>query len=359
MSRKPNNMTLYEFKGTWRQIGQQYGEACRDGIKAMTSYWKERVFAPVIPNVSLDKLMETSVQFIEPIEAFAPEFMEELKGIAEGANIPLNEVLMQNGAFELDVAAPVYFGGCTSFAATGKATKDGKTVAGQNFDWCDGSEFAAMKIVPDNGPAILGAAIVGQLIMFGLNDRGISHFANELVYPKSVFGVPSLVIGQKALSQVSIPKALRCIAQSQSAIALNHLIAGKDGDMIDIEATPDKNGYILPDRDILTHANHFQTPFLQQHDMADQIFFVDTYLRDYRMKQLMEDHYGDLDAEIMMEFLRDQRGYPTGICGMYDPELPLVERGGTIFSICTVPEEGKAWIAPNPFEYEYREFTLG
>ena len=358
MGRKPNDMTLYEFKGTWRQIGQQYGEACRDGIRAMTYFWKDRVFAPVIPHVSLGKLMETAVRFVAQIKSYAPEFMEELEGIAEGAGLPLGEVLMQNGAFELNVAAPVYFGGCTSFAATGKATKDGKTVAGQNFDWCDGSEFAAMKIVPNDGPAILGVAIVGQLVMFGLNDRGVSHFANELVYPKSVIGVPSLVVGQKALSQPSIPKALRCIAQTPCAIALNHLIAGKDGDMIDIEVTPDKNGYILPDREILTHANHFQTPFLQPHDMADQIFFVDTYLRDYRMKQLMEDHYGELDSELAMEFLRDKRGCPTGICGMYDPELPLAERGGTIFSICTVPEEGKAWIAPNPAEYEYREFML-
>jgi hydrogenase-4 component B len=72
-------MTLYEFKGTWRQIGQQYGEACRDGIRAMTSFWKDRVFAPAIPHVSLDELMETATQFVEPIKTCAPEYMEELE----------------------------------------------------------------------------------------------------------------------------------------------------------------------------------------------------------------------------------------------------------------------------------------
>ncbi|MBR4862452.1 MAG: hypothetical protein IKU09_09660 [Firmicutes bacterium] len=186
----------------------------------------------------------------------------------------------------------------------------------------------------------------------------MAHYANVLCWPKSVVGVPAVVSAQKALLSKNVPDALRCITQCQNAIALNHLIAGKDGDILDVEVTPGKCGILLPDRDIMTHSNHFLTHFLQDRDMADQTSFPDTFLRQYRMKQLMEEHYGKIDVDVMKELLTDHRGYPDSICRHCDEGGPEHEKFRTLISIISQPEDGKIWVSPLPCQYPYQEFSL-
>lgn len=357
MREKQTSFKLHEFSGTWHEIGQQYGEECREEIKDMHAYW-ENALSAVMPDKTMDEIVEKSAIFAEPIKTYAPEFMDEIEGIAEGAGISANEALFHQGSFEMDVAGPLYIGGCTSFAASGKATKDGKTIAGQHFDWFDGAAMVMMKLKPKDGPAILGTSIAGQLLQFGINELGVAHYANVLCWPKSVVGVPAVVSAQKALLSKNVPDALRCITQCQNAIALNHLIAGKDGDILDVEATPDKCGILLPDRDIMTHSNHFLTHFLQDRDLADQTSFPDTFLRQYRLKQLMEDRYGEIDVEVMMELLTDHRGYPDSICRHCDETGPEYEKFRTLISIISLPAEGKMWVSPQPCEYPYEMFSL-
>lgn len=351
------SFTLHEFKGTWKEIGRQYGEECREEIKDMHAYW-ENALSVVMPGTPMDVIVEKSSIFADPIRAYAPEFMEEIEGIAEGADISVNEALFHQGSFEIDVTGPLYIGGCTSFAASGKATKGGKTIAGQHFDWFDGAAMVVMKLKPENGPEIIGTSIAGQLLQFGINSLGIAHYANVLCWPKSIVGVPAVVSAQKALLSKNVPDALRCITQCQNAIALNHLIAGKDGDILDVEVTPDKCGILLPDRDIMTHSNHFLTHFLQDRDMADQTSFPDTFLRQYRMKQLMEEHFGEIDVDVMKELLTDHRGYPDSICRHCDEDGPAHEKFRTLISIISMPEEGKIWVSPQPCQCPYQEFSL-
>lgn len=355
--KKQTNFKLHEFSGSWREIGQQYGEALRNEIQDMRDYWKFALSA-VMPNTSLEEIVDASAIFIDPIKAYAPEIMDELEGIAEGAGLPLNEVLFHQGSFEMDVAGPLYIGGCTSFAAAGKATKDGKTVAGQHFDWFDGAEMVIIKMKPNDGPAILGTTIAGQLVQFGINSLGLAHYANVLCWPKSVVGVPCVAVGQKVLGCKNVPDGVRSVTQCNNAIALNHVIASKDGSILDVEATPDKCGVITPERDMVAHANNILTPFLKEKDMVDQTFFPDSFLRQYRMRQLLDENYGQIDAELMQTLMADHRGYPDSICRHVDPDDPDAEKGRTLLSIISVPEDGKIWVSPQPCEYDYQMFSL-
>lgn len=355
--KKETNLKLYEFSGTWREIGRQYGEQCREEIGQMREYWRNAL-SFVMPDKALEEVVEASLAFAEPIRSYCPEFMDELEGIAEGAGIPLAEVLFHQGAFEMDVAGPLYVGGCTSFAAAGKATKHGKTVAGQHFDWFDGAAMVVMKLKPEGGPEILGTTIAGQLLQFGINSLGVAHYANVLCYPKSVVGVPAVVVGQRALLCKNVPEAIRCITQCDNAIALNHVLASSDGCIIDVEATPDKCGIVLPERDVLAHANNFLTHFLQKDDVVDQTFFPDSFLRTYRMRQLLDENYGELDENLMQELLADHRGYPDCICRHIDPDDAEGEKCRTLLSIVSVPEDGKLWVSPQPCEYDFQMFSL-
>ena len=234
-----------------------------------------------------------------------------------------------------------HFMGCTSFACSGKATKDGKTITGQNLDWLPNVAVHALRLKPKNGPSILTFTWAGCVAMTGINELGISHFTNILLWPKAVVGVPWNIICQKILSQKSVADELRVITQCKRAIAFNHMLAGKEGEIIDVETTPDKCGCVLPDRDILAHSNHYLCHYLQKDDQNDQTAFPDSFLRQYRLQQLMEDKRGELTPEAMMEIMQDHRGYPDSICRHLDLTGPVWEQFESQCSMIAIPGEGK------------------
>ena len=346
MEKKFTGFDFYEFSGTEREIGQQYGEACKKQIRHMLQWWYENL-VELMPGKTMKEMIAATKQFEAPIMAYAPELYDEMLGIAEGSGSTIDEILYLNGSWEIEAAYPVFMA-CTSFACSGKATKDGKTLLGQNYDWYKGLDTLVMRVKPKNGPVYLSFTLAGHLPQVGINEYGIGEFMNILSSPKSVIGVPYNVIAHKVLMQKNVPDQIRAITQGNCTMAFNYMLAGKDGEIIDVEATPDKCGMVLPDRDILTHANHFNTHYLQRDDLIDQDCYPDTFLRQYRLKQLMEEHRGKLSPKIMMQLLQDHQGYPDSICRHLDMTGPAIERFATYMSLISVPEDGVIYATSNP-----------
>src|ERR1043166_6522593 len=74
--------------------------------------------------------------FTADIGSFAPDALEEMTGVAEGAGVPFDAILVLNCRSELMFAAARSKGEtppseCTSFAATPEATADGHVLLGQ------------------------------------------------------------------------------------------------------------------------------------------------------------------------------------------------------------------------------------
>ena len=69
--------------------------------------------------------------FLPMIEKLSLAFVEEVRGLADGAAISFEEAVLCQARAE---AARVHEGGCTAFALTGSSTADGLPLAGQNQD---------------------------------------------------------------------------------------------------------------------------------------------------------------------------------------------------------------------------------
>lgn len=357
MQQQFNYFPLFEFSGSDREIGRQYGEACKAEIRHMIGWWFDNL-AEMMPDKSLEDMVAATRQFEAPIRDYAPELWEQMTGIAEGSGVSVEEILFLNGSYEIDAAFPVFMA-CTSFACSGKATRDGKTILGQNYDWYEKSDVVVMRVKPKDGPAYLTVTLAGHLGQVGINELGIGQFVNILLCPVSRVGVPYNVIAQKVLRQKNVPDMIRVITQCQRAIAFNHMLAGKAGEIIDVETTPDKCGMILPDRGILAHSNHYLCHYLQKEDLNDQTSFPDSFLRQHRMQQLMEEHRGELSREIMMTLLQDHQGWPDSICRHLDMTGPTYERFETTMSMVAVPEEGRIYATANPCQNpQYKVYAL-
>ena len=94
--------------------------------------------------------------YLPATEKYAPEIVDEMKGMAAGAKVDFRDILFLNITYEISV--PAVMGGCTSFAAAGQATVNGQVIAGQNFDFIKPWEdyLLLLKMKPAPGPRVSG-----------------------------------------------------------------------------------------------------------------------------------------------------------------------------------------------------------
>src|SRR5207244_403118 len=120
-----------------------------------------------------EELERRALRFLPFFEAFAPEQVEEIKGVAAGAEVSFATALLVNvrgevGVFDRETNAA---GGCTAFAAGRGATADGSVLIGQNQDQGEfGQDLVViLRIAPDRGPHMLIATFGGLLGYGGIN----------------------------------------------------------------------------------------------------------------------------------------------------------------------------------------------
>lgn len=124
------------LSGTPRERGVTYGRECaaliERTISDYTRYFDNK------KNLSWSYVKEMAQKFIPAIEAFAPELMEEMRGIAEGANRSFDEILAVNCRSELLRFEGSHDGGasdeCSCIGVMPERTKNGHVMTAQNWD---------------------------------------------------------------------------------------------------------------------------------------------------------------------------------------------------------------------------------
>jgi isopenicillin-N N-acyltransferase like protein len=359
MTKKKRKIKIVEAGGSPYETGYQYGAACPE-IKEMLEMTrglfggKERtakIIRQYIPN------------YLPAAEKYAPEAIEEMKGMAAGAKVEFNDIMFLNITYEISV--PDIMGGCTAFAAAGKATRDGSVIAGQNFDYIDKWEpyIILLKMSPDKAPRFMAVTAAGCLGLFGFNSSGLTINLN-LLKDKASFqpagGVPTHVILRKLFSCENIGETISAIAGAEGRAAKNYLVTSAQGDIIDIETTTSDMDIQYPENGILTHANNFKADRFKSHDLAP-LMLPDAFIRTRRLYNLMLEHHGELSAEVMQKLLRDHNNLPDAICDHQNPKalFTIGKMLKTLVSIISCPGQQKAYITyGNPCENDYVEYGL-
>src|SRR6187455_1081603 len=108
---------------TPRERGRQYGEQTRVQIAASIDFYK-REFEDR-SGLTWDEVRARAPGWLPLIEAYHPDALEEVRGLAEGSGFALEEILALNGRSELRKGDPFEVDGCTSFSLTREAAGDG------------------------------------------------------------------------------------------------------------------------------------------------------------------------------------------------------------------------------------------
>jgi isopenicillin-N N-acyltransferase-like protein len=299
-------------------------------------------------------------RFLPVIDAYAPHLVEEMRGIAEGTGHDLRAIVALNCRTELLYAVGKAIE-CTSLGVTPPASADGHVRLAQNWDWHPSMTGALVLWVirRADGPDLLTLTEAGMVGKIGANARGLAMVVNLLTSDADHPGpaLPMHVILRKVLEDAgSVSSATAMIAAAARCSSCNHMLADCDGNLADVEATPQGIVELRSDRGVLTHTNHCLDPDLAARDSYARDK-PDTLARGARAEALAG--RASLDEAAMRAILADHSTAPKGICRHPQPDLPFAEQAATIASLIFDLTAGTLALADGePCETPYRRLRL-
>jgi isopenicillin-N N-acyltransferase-like protein len=314
---------LIEISGPPRQRGEAYGEAARDRIRLGLDHYRAQIARQ---GVTRDRLAALAEGFLPVIAAFEPDYLTEMEGIAAGAAVPLSGVVLLNARTEILQLAERDSGrllpeaepdGCTGVIVLPEASRDGRLIHAQNWDWkAECAETAVvLRITGWDGPDILTFAEAGQLARCGLNAAGLAITANYLECDRDYrqSGVPLALLRRKVLQNTHLAPALRAAWCTPKSASNNLMISHADGFGIDLECAPDETFAIRPRDGLIVHANHWLSPVALSKLRETGIAATpDSLYRDWRVQERLRAR--PIDAEAIKAALLDDWQAPHSVC---------------------------------------------
>jgi isopenicillin-N N-acyltransferase-like protein len=347
-----------------RTIGRQLGELIERSLAFYHSYFDRR-------GVASAELQDLLSPYLYAAEANFPEYIATLKGMAEGAMVPVWELFAVNAFEELDPLLTREAGKqgfleqkegassvaprsrtaerCSSFTVTGP----GFTLLGHNEHWIEGDRgnVAVVMDVPDRGRAVASPTMVCCLPAVGMNEKRGSQGIQSLRAGDERPGVPRVLASRHALESVDRLDAVRRTAIRTRAGGYGHTFAFPGGDAFTIETTATRQSVLGGPG---PHTNHYLDPGLTQLGPEPSEGSLSRY---ERLLELLEERQPDT-PEGLMEVLADHKGAPNSICLHADPEQGD-EASSVLFSMVCDVEAGRMWVAVgNPCTEEFEEIDL-
>jgi isopenicillin-N N-acyltransferase-like protein len=326
-------------RGTHRQVGRQIGEQLKPELVRTV----EQMHQELPPGVSWDALMQKGRLCLAHSRAVYPQFIEELEGIAEGADLPFDEVflgmceeLWEAAAWQ--AGAPGRSKGCTDFAARGRATVDGSTLLAHTNDLDPETEqdLVILRVQAGDEPEFLAVSPGGLGYSAGFNAAGISMTGNAVSSNDVRPGVPRLLQVRAILAARRLGEAMDACLLPQRASNYNNIIADPHGEIYSMEGSATDCEPIYIEDDILAHANHYASPPMRRFE-ADRNDIGGSVIRHNRAMRLLRENYGQLSPTVFQRLLADHANYPSSICKHAGESV-------TVFSMIIDLNELRAWI---------------
>lgn len=296
---------VVEAAGSSRHMGQAHGEQARQFI--------DRYLAAIERWCGLDRdaLGRRARSFLPMLEHFSADFVEEVRGLAEGARIPFDHALLCQVRLDAMRAAE----GCSAFAITADATTDGRPLAGQNQDL--EPEYDSVGIIlrlrPDDGrPRATCFTFAGQLGYAGMNEFGVANFANALFNHAWQPGLPFYPLRRAFLERRSVAECTDLARRWRACSAANFVFCDGAGRIGDVEVRgADVAEYVGPLPDARLHTNHYLTDGFRPFEDGTS---ADSPCRLDRLTTLIRAGWRTWDVERLKRLLADHEGDPAGIC---------------------------------------------
>ncbi len=363
------SIPLIDLSGSPFEIGLAHGRALGDAI---------REFADSVMGVhqannhflkaQRSQLTGFCLRNLGFLEKFSPDLVEEMRGIAKGAEAPFEDVLLLNCFLELeDIRAPGLGGkalpdalwGCTTFNVTARASADQRAYIGQTYDMEEYYQrfLRVLRIQPATGPRQLVITFAGILGLNGLNGAGVGAVINKVAATDARPGVIYPFVMRKALASERIGDALGAVIFSPRATGITYQLAGSG---VAFCAETSASAYELLDvRGAIAHTNHYVGQTMRRFETPGWLSHGGSMVRAQVANARLERDMGRITPESLMELTRDHTNHPRCICAHGFPGEGAETAFQTVFAVVMDPEAGHFDACPgNPCRNAYARFSL-
>ncbi len=361
--------------GDARERGRAYGAQARTRIERSIEAYGEvfRVYA----GWDWGQVRGEAARYEAPIAVFDERYVDEMRGIAEGAGVDLEDVLSINVRTEVMFAAKARAaealtdgrrqGECTAFAVQPEASADGHTLLGQNWDWllhCFDT-VVVLEAEQDEGPNFVSVVEAGLLAKTGMNSSGLGVTTNALVSDadRGEPGIPYHALLRAFMDCENLSDALAAAQRGRRSSSANYLVAHADGVAVDIEAAPGDFSRLFltfSEDGVLLHTNHFRSPAFGGRDVSLWVM-PDSPFRLERLRTEIGRARADggLTLDTFHALLGDHANFPSGVCCHADERMEPHDQGATVASVLMDLDARRVWLADgHPCTVPFRELDV-
>jgi isopenicillin-N N-acyltransferase-like protein len=251
-----SNLYWLEVSGEARERGRIHGEALRSVIAESVEGFANKLGAVGDPQ-GLIRAFAASTSFDAEMDRRTPHFMEEIRGVAEGANQSFETMyayncfhemlnvlikLSRNGQLEAEaVPGQTELSRCSGMAVWGQERLP--TLLGQTVDtpYFDGAQTVLHVKRADTDVELLLITAAGNVAGFtGINSYGIGQAGNSIAtLANSSVGMPTLFLQRAAIEGKTRQEGVDFIMSARHASGANYFVAGPEG-CVGIEGSANK-----------------------------------------------------------------------------------------------------------------------
>jgi isopenicillin-N N-acyltransferase-like protein len=357
-SNHPRQLPLIKVYGSHYQMGCQIGESFREQV-AHSIDNARRLLEDACDQLQLnwDGARIQSRKYLPFAEERYPQYVEEMKGIADGASVRFDDVVVIN-TMEAVTNDALHLERCTSIGVNQERTAHGNVLLAHNEDWMpeDEPDGYIVHARPDDEPAFLALAYGAWLPNIGFNACGIAQCCNS-VYPNdSRIGIPRVIVSRVVLASQTPEEAIRHALAPKRAAGYNHLLAHESGELYSVEVSARRFALLYGEDGYMVHTNHYLDRKMQEIEY-DPEELISTRVRNFRARRLLAQTKAHT-VKSLQAIQKDHVNYPDSICNHKEDGDPL-HRQKTISALVmdlTNRQMHACW--GNPCENPYLTYHL-
>src|SRR5512141_449096 len=350
---------LVEVYGTHREMGCQIGEARRAQVQHSIENAHlliEQSYSTL--ELSWEGATVQSRKYLPFAEERYPQYVDEMRGVAAGANVTFDDVMTLN-AMEAVTMDALHLTRCTSFAVNEQRTADGHVLLAHNEDWLpeDEDDVYIISARPKDEPPFLAMTYGGLLPNVGFNAYGIAQLIDSVYPTDSRIGIPRLVVSRAVLGSRRISGAIGRALVPHRAAGYNHLIAHESGEMYAIEVSARRFEILHGTDGYIVHTNHYLSPHMREVE-SDPEELISSRVRYFRANRLLR-QTSQHSLKSLQAIQKDRVNLANSICNHAVDWSDPLDREKTINALVidlTVREMHICW--GNPCQNAYHTYHL-
>jgi len=348
-----------DVSGSYHDMGFRLGSTYEDIERDRLQLLKKSLH---VRKIGWEKALATSKKYEKFAEEFDPEFMEFVRGYAEGSGVRFHEVFAHFCVHER--------GFCTDVMVNGKVTRDGSVISAHTEDWSVPSEnhLVVVRLKPKKGPEILATTLGGLEITCGINSHGLSVTGNSLYPNDQRVGIPKIFVARKILMCDNIADALAASLPPKRGSSYNQNLCHCSGEMFCAEGSATDFFPLYSPNGYLVHTNHYLAPSMLKYETLfdndsgkskSPIGGISSLIRYHRALNLITSQLGNVTVDSLKRILEDHVGYPNSICRHADMRSSEEDRSKTIYGLVMDVTNLKMHVCPsNPCDGKWHELSI-